>query len=62
MFNTNLTEEYLRINDQFGFAEPQLRKFVFNAARASLLPENEKTDLIHKLTTRFDELDKELAG
>lgn len=58
MFNTNLTEEYLRINDQFGFAEPQLRKFVFNAARASLLPENEKADLLQKLTIQFDELEK----
>jgi len=56
MFNTNLTEEYLRITDQFGFAERQLRKFVFNAAHASLLPENEKTDLIQNLTSRFDQL------
>jgi adenosine deaminase len=60
MFNTNLTEEYQRITSQFGFAEPQLRKFIFNAANATLLPENEKAGLIQKLTDGFDSLEKEL--
>ena len=61
MFNTNLTEEYLRITDQFGFSVAQLKNFVFNAARASLLPENEKNSLIQNLTVRFSELEEELA-
>lgn len=60
MFNTNLTEEYLRITRQFGFTEPQLKKFIFNAAQATLLPDNEKASLIQKLTTGFDSLEKEL--
>ena len=60
MFNTNLTEEYLRITDQFGFSVAQLKNFVFNAARASLLQETEKNSLIQNLTVRFSELEKEL--
>jgi adenosine deaminase len=60
MFNTNLTEEYQRITRQFGFTEPQLRKFIFNAAQVTLLPENEKVTLIQKITAGFDSLEKEL--
>ncbi|BCY19218.1 adenosine deaminase [Leptolinea sp. HRD-7] len=60
MFNTNLTEEYLRITDEFGFSVPQLKQFVFNAARASLLPIDEKNTLIQNLTVRFSELEKQL--
>ncbi len=60
MFNTNLTEEYLRITDQFGFSASQLKNFVFNAARVSLLPENERASLIKDLTDRFSILEKAL--
>ncbi len=60
MFNTNLTEEYLRITDKFGFSITQLKQFVFNAARATLLPVDKKNTLIQNLTSRFSEMEKEL--
>jgi aminodeoxyfutalosine deaminase len=61
MFNTNLTEEYQRITKEFGYSIPQIKKFIFNAARATLLPETEKADLIKNLTTQFNALEKELS-
>jgi aminodeoxyfutalosine deaminase len=60
MFNTTLTDEFLRINSEFGYSVPQLKTFTENAIKASLLPESEKKEL-HKLV--FDEfslLEKEL--
>src|SRR5512143_157507 len=38
MFDTTLTDEYLRIADTFGFDVAQLEQFVLNGIRASLLP------------------------
>ena len=45
MFNTNLTNEYMQIAKTFGYGQPELKQFVFNAVDASLLGEEEKERL-----------------
>lgn len=45
LFNTTLTDEYLRCADAFGFDAATMRQFALNALRASLLPAEEKVAL-----------------
>ncbi|MGH9841467.1 MAG: adenosine deaminase, partial [Blastocatellia bacterium] len=40
MFNTTLTDEYLRVAETFHFDAERIEQFVLDAARASLLPES----------------------
>lgn len=42
MFNTTLTDEYLRTADAFGFDQPRMEALILNAVRATLLPGAEK--------------------
>lgn len=60
MFNTNLTEEYLRITQQFNFTLDQIKKFVLAAVQASLLPDNEKQILLQEYSVEFNRLAKDL--
>ncbi len=60
MFNTTLTDEYLRISEAFGFGAPQLEQFVLNGIRASLLPLEEKEILEREFRAEFAELEKHL--
>jgi aminodeoxyfutalosine deaminase len=59
MFNTTLTDEYLRINETFGFDAPQMKKFVFNAVNACLLSVTDKEILFEKIKTQFKRLENE---
>ncbi|NMB56134.1 MAG: adenosine deaminase [Leptolinea sp.] len=58
MFNTDLTQEYLRITDQFNFSVTQIKQFVFNAIQVSLQSEAEKQVLKKEFTDQFDILQK----
>jgi adenosine deaminase len=49
MFNTTLTDEYLRIAATFGYDYAILRQFVQNAAMVTLLPQAEKAALLARL-------------
>lgn len=57
MFNTNLTNEYLQIAKAFGYGQPELRQFVFNAVDASLLGPEEKQNLRMKCESGFRQLE-----
>lgn len=56
MFNTTLTDEYLRTAKTFGFDIPMMGKLVFNAVDAVLLPAADKDKLSEKMTGLFAEL------
>lgn len=56
MFNTTLTDEFIRITRQFGFAKEDLQRFVFNALRAALLPAERKTALEKDFIAQFQRL------
>jgi adenosine deaminase len=60
MFNTTLTEEYLRITQQFSFTLEQIKKFNYAAIQASLLPGIEKQKLLQEFSAEFDRLEKDL--
>ncbi len=49
MFNTTLTNEYLKTAEVFGWDEEKLRTLALNAVRASLLPEAEKQRITHDI-------------
>jgi adenosine deaminase len=53
MFNTILTDEYQRAAQHFGFGAAQVQGLVMNAAHASLLPTDERQQLIQTLTDHF---------
>jgi aminodeoxyfutalosine deaminase len=61
MFNTTLTDEFLRITETFGFDISQLQVFVDNAIQASLISVAEKNDLQNTFNVEFANLQKELA-
>lgn len=48
MFNTTLTDEFLRITETFNFDFELLKKLTLNGVNASLLPEADKKDLLIK--------------
>lgn len=56
MFNTTLTDEYLKIADAFHFSQETIEQLVFNAVRASLLPELTRTTLEEKFRSEFSAL------
>ncbi len=60
MFNTNLTEEFLRITDQFEFSLDPIKQFTFNAIEASLLPEPQKQVMRQDFAIQFASLEIEL--
>ena len=57
MFNTNLTNEYMQIAKTFGYSQPELKQFVFNALDASLLGVEEKKRLRVKCESGFRQLE-----
>jgi adenosine deaminase len=56
MFNTTLADEFIRVTQQFGFAKADLQRFVLNALRASLLPNERKAALEKTFTGQFKQL------
>lgn len=61
MFDTTLTAEYLHIAQTFGFDRAQLKQFVLNGIRVSLLPAAEKEALEPSFRAQFVALEKELG-
>jgi hypothetical protein len=56
MFNTTLTNEYVRSARSFNWDMDRVESLVMNAARATLLPVDQKTQLIHNVQMQFNEL------
>lgn len=61
MFNTTLTEEYLRICETFNFDLAQIKTLVLNGVRASLLPRAARSKLLAEFLAEFNELDQRLG-
>jgi len=53
MFNTTLTEEYLRVARVFGFGMKKIQTLALNGVKASFLPEVEKQKLETKIISSF---------
>jgi adenosine deaminase len=61
MFNTTLTDEYLRVAGTFGLDAERIERFVLDAARASLLPESALAHLVNNFRQEISELKIELG-
>ena len=61
-FNTNLTLEYLRLHQTFGYSPAELAGFSLAALRQSFLPEDERTALEESFRQQCDALGKEMFG
>jgi aminodeoxyfutalosine deaminase len=61
-FNTNLTLEYLRLHQTFGYSPAELAGFSLAALRQSFLPEADKATLEESFHQQFDTLGRELFG
>jgi aminodeoxyfutalosine deaminase len=61
MFDTTLTDEYLRIAGAFDFGRAQIEQFVVNGIRASLLPPEARQALEAEFRAQFDALENELG-
>ncbi|MGH9800880.1 MAG: adenosine deaminase [Blastocatellia bacterium] len=53
MFNTTLTDEYLKITEAFGFSVETIEQLVINAVRASLLPELARAEMEERFQRKF---------
>jgi adenosine deaminase len=56
MFNTTLTDEYLKIVAAFGLTAESLQQLVLNAVRASFLPKSVRTEMETRFRREFTEL------
>jgi aminodeoxyfutalosine deaminase len=61
-FNTNLTLEYLRLHQTFGYSPAELAGFSLAALRQSFLPEAEKEAVGESFREQFDALGREMFG
>lgn len=61
MFDTTLTNEYLRIVNSFDFDEVRIKQFVLNGVCASLLSSKAKEALEKNIRAQFVELENELG-
>jgi adenosine deaminase len=53
MFNTTLTDEYLKCAETFGWDADTIEKLMFNAVRVSLLPDAKRADLEQTFKAEF---------
>jgi adenosine deaminase len=60
MFNTTLTDEYLRIHQTMGFDLPLIEGLVLNGVRAALLPFDVRQTMESEFKTKFIQLREEL--
>lgn len=56
MFNTTLTEEYMRCADTFGFDAARIEQFVMDALRVTILPADQKAQLANAYQAEFADL------
>jgi aminodeoxyfutalosine deaminase len=61
-FNTNLTREYLRLGQTFGYDADQLAGLALSSLRQSFLPEPERAALEARFQSQLDTLGQELFG
>ncbi|HEV7506959.1 MAG TPA: adenosine deaminase [Thermoanaerobaculia bacterium] len=61
-FNTNLTREYLKLHQTFGYSPAELAGLSLAALRQSFLPDEEKAALDERFRQQFDALGRELFG
>jgi aminodeoxyfutalosine deaminase len=61
MFNTTLTDEYLRAAQILGCGVETIERLAINAVRASLLPEASRVDMERRFREEFAQLRDELA-
>ena len=61
-FNTNLTREYLRLHQTFGYSPAELAGLSLAALRQSFLPEERRAAMAETFRERFDALGRELFG
>jgi aminodeoxyfutalosine deaminase len=61
-FNTNLTLEYLRLHQTFGYSAAELAGLSLAALRQSFLPEPERLTLEESFRQQLDSLGRELLG
>ena len=61
MFDTTLTDEYLRISESFGFDLTTIKQFVINGIHASLLPSYAQHTLETDFRNQFAELENEFG-
>jgi len=59
MFDTTLTDEYLRISETFGFDVTLIKQFLINGIHASLLSSNTQYTLEDEFRTQFAKLENE---
>lgn len=61
-FNTNLTREYLRLGQTFGYDADQLAGLALGGLRQSFLPETERATIEERFHVQLDSLGRELFG
>jgi len=61
IFNTTLTDEYLRIAETFGFGAATVQRLVLNGVRASLLPNAKRQTMEGEFRIRFQQLREEVG-
>lgn len=61
-FNTNLTREYLKLHQTFGYTTPELARLSIEALRQTFLPEPERAAMEDTFRQQFDSLGRELFG
>jgi len=61
MFDTTLTDEYLRIVKAYDFDISLVKQLVLNGIKASLLPKDDQKSLENEFTSQFLELELELG-
>jgi adenosine deaminase len=61
-FNTNLTREYLRLHQTFGYSAAELAGLSLSALRQSFLPDGERAGIEQRFRDQFDVLGRDLLG
>lgn len=61
-FNTNLTREYLKLHQTFGYTTAELARLSFGALRQAFLPETDRAAMEESFRQQFDSLGRELFG
>ena len=56
MFNTNLTDEYIKVADTFHFSAETMEQISLDALRASFLPDDKKKELESSFVDQFSRL------
>lgn len=61
-FNTNLTREYLKLHQTFGYTTTELARLAYGALRQAFLPEADRPAMEESFRQQFETLGRELFG